>query len=113
MDALELALEERDEAKAALAEIEKMRCLFCAAVAPENEKDWPDTECVVCVLGAELPRAQAMVERLKRALVCVRDAFEEACGCKNHSSEECCNAVGDFCMFCVAAGALDEAKRRF
>ena len=49
------------EAGRRIAEELKMRCPQCSAIAPENEKDWPDTECVVCVLRAE-------VERLKSVL---------------------------------------------
>lgn len=41
-----------------LAEIEKMRCLFCDYIAPENEKDWPNSECVVCMLGSQLDKTR-------------------------------------------------------
>jgi hypothetical protein len=54
-----------DEVEAPLKAELKMRCLMCGAIAPENEKDWPDTECVVCTLGAEVER----LRRLHKALL--------------------------------------------
>lgn len=45
-----------EETKAECDERLKMSCPDCLAIAPENEKDWPDTQCAVCILRAEVER---------------------------------------------------------
>lgn len=74
-----------EETRAKADERLKMSCPDCQAIAPENEKDWPDTECVVCTLRAENERLKAERDevdaerdRLREALTRLIGAATEA-----------------------------------
>lgn len=62
---------------------EKMRCVHCGYIAPENEKDWPNSECVVCTYadrheeqGRRIKELERENERLGTKLVEVVADFE-------------------------------------
>lgn len=47
-------------------------------------------------------REKALEEALRK----IRAAYSGECGCVDHVTEDCCNAVGEPCAFCLSSAAL-------
>jgi len=57
----------------------------------------------------ENDRLEAENVRLRAALEEIKEGYDE-CGC-DHSDENCCNLVGEFCPHCIAEAALAEGQK--
>lgn len=75
-------LDELREAKAEISEYIDRLCPKCGYYAPENEKEWPNSECVVCFQHTEIERLRGELARAQRRVADAwrSDAEEELFG---------------------------------